>query len=270
MDRLPRNDRDQTRRLLQNMNDIPRYLYEPYRDALSRRYIDPIVFETVRDANVSLAYVKRALSSLHQTEAELINADARLRTLLENLTDYVHTHVDDLDPLLYHALSTIPPTQLPPITSLRGTNERAATPFHEAPVHVNDPATVAHTAANAAVYPIVDAVNSSATLVNTAAIPQENPVPVRPPATQRPTSNERAASRRSRRAERTADIAYPQRTPQSSQPSSTSSPSPPDMLPDFPSYEDYIHEQEALYGRDSDGEVRTEDAWAGYEAGAED
>ena len=123
------HNREETRRALRTLLGLPRPVFEPYRDALPRTRMPAALFEAARDTNYAILHIRNTLASLREAENTLREANARLVTNLECITDYVHDHVSNLDPYLYHILATTDHDHIPSLSALRSTTVRAPTPY---------------------------------------------------------------------------------------------------------------------------------------------
>ena len=123
------HNREETRRALRTLLGLPRPVFEPYRDALPRTRMPAALFEAARDTNYAVRHISNTLASLRDAENTLREANARLVTNLECITDYVHDHIADLDPYLYHILATTDHDHMPSLSTLCSTTTRSLTPY---------------------------------------------------------------------------------------------------------------------------------------------
>ena len=123
------HNREETRRALCTLLGLPRLIFEPYRDALPRTRMPAALFEAARDTNYAVRHISNTLARLHKAENTLREANACLVTNLECIMDYVHDHVADLNPYLYHILATTDHNHMPSLSALRSTTARAPTPY---------------------------------------------------------------------------------------------------------------------------------------------
>ena len=84
------HNREETRRALRTLLGLPRPVFEPYRDALPRTRMPAALFEAARDTNYAVRHISNTLARLHEAENTLREANARLVTNLECITDYIH------------------------------------------------------------------------------------------------------------------------------------------------------------------------------------
>ena len=237
------HNREETRRALRTLLGLPRPVFEPYRDALPRTRMPAALFEAARDTNYAVRHISNTLASLREAENTLREANARLVTNLECITDYVHDHVADLNPYLYHILATTDPDHIPSLSALRSATARAPTPYPApATQHYDD-------------------------------------APASPTRAAQEAAEHRTTARQERRHQRVARFAYPiDRTPGHSQDASPPTTSEPSHHSSESlsargvsgTWDDYLHDQESRYGRDEDGDVRLVDRWIGVDDSAHD
>ena len=132
MSNIVYHNREETHQAFRTLFGLPRPvhpIFELYRNALPRTRMPAALFEAARDTNYAVRHISNTLARLHEAENTLREANARLVTNLECITDYIHDHVADLDPYLYHILATTNHDHISSLSALHSTTARAPTPY---------------------------------------------------------------------------------------------------------------------------------------------
>ena len=233
----------ETCQALHTLLGLPHPVFGPYQNTLPHTHMPEIIFEAAHDTNYAVLHVRNALEHLHEAENTLREANTRLITNLECITDYVHDHIADLDPYLYHILTTTDQDHVPSLSALRSTTVRAPTPYPAPATQYYDDA------------------------------------PASPTRAAQEAAEHRTMACQECRHQCIAWFAYPlDRTPGHSQDASPPTTSEPSHHSSESlsargvsgTWDDYLHDQESRYGRDEDGDVCLVDRWIGVDDSAHD